>query len=119
MEKIYAGKIPLGKESIPHYVDSWTKDIQWIDNFIFYAEVEITGHARGRSAAYFQAIIGHPFTGNEEIKGKKVAIFITDMVDIIRNGQIYLGRTTGYWTFCKRGMNYGLRRVVPELIKES
>ena len=77
--------------------------IVWKENYIFYTILEIESVNRGRSAANFNVVC---------IKtGRKFVMFLTDLLDIVKNSTIENGLTEGQFTFCKRGRNYGIKRV--------
>ena len=133
-KKIYAGKIPFidyqelvhdGKVLRPFksvqldYADRWDKDIVWKDNTQFFARLKIEGMSRGRSAANFSATLSDvEVSGNPEmskfLEGKEVNLFMVDMLDIVTNCNLYGGKTdtNRVFAFCKRGMSYGVARVV-------
>lgn len=95
-------------------------EIIWKDNVSFFAKLQIEGMSRGRSAANFSATISKvEVSGDPEmsvfLEGKEVNLFMVDMLDIVKNSNLYAGATARdqhVWTFCKRGMSYGLTRVV-------
>lgn len=43
--------------------------------------------------------------------GDPVEMFITDLTDIMNSGGFDGNRVSGVFTYCKRGQNYGIRRV--------
>lgn len=132
-KKIYKGQIPFrdypeykyeGKLIHParrvqlDYVNYG--EVIWKDNVSFFAKLQIEGMSRGRSAANFSATISKvEVSGNPEmsvfLEGREVNLFMIDMLDIVKNSNLYAGATARdqhVWTFCKRGTSYGLTRVV-------
>lgn len=128
--KDYVGNIPFGIGH--HYISidkrtsfreqqswehSWQDGFELKPNKKFFANLQFDSMSRGRSAANFEAIL-HEVDGleNEDceyLNGCHVNIFMTDMLDIIKNATISNGTTNTYmWTFCKRGSNYGIRMVL-------
>jgi hypothetical protein len=73
------------------------------DNYVFEDTLIIEDFSRGRSAAYIEA--------KSATTGKGFTIFLKDLLDIIKNETISKGVVQGKWTFCKRGSNFGLKRV--------
>lgn len=38
-------------------------------------------------------------------------MFVSDLLDVVRYGEVSKGRMTGRWTVSKRGQNYGIKIV--------
>lgn len=48
----------------------------------------------------------------EFLEGMNVTIFMTDMLEIILNNNLFNGKSVFlYLAFCKRGANYGLKVI--------
>lgn len=70
------------------------------DNFVFQDTLTFIGFSRGRSAAYAEF---------QRSSGSTVVVFLTDLDAMMLH--LHAGHITGFFTFCKRGMNYGCRFV--------
>lgn len=81
-----------------HYSGSGFVEPEWVDNFEFDDELEITGIKRGRSAAYF--ILKSITTG------KEYTMFMKDLMEFLQGTKLQ-----SRWTFQKRGSNYGIRKA--------
>jgi hypothetical protein len=68
----------------------------------FCARLTLTGSLRGRSAAYFMW---------KDETGASFPMFLSDMTDLLNNGSVVKGVAAEQWQICKRGANYGIRRV--------
>jgi len=91
-----------GVLSGPYHLDSYPeRHSVWKDNYEFKATLVLTGYSRGRSAARMCLL--------DQDTGSEYEMFLTDFCDILED--IVHGAITGTWTFCKRGMNYGIRMV--------
>lgn len=119
MKKIYDGLIPfdVGKDNCQlHYPEDWgVKELVWKDNRPFTARLQFSNtFARGRSAAYFFAVLCFVDCADKEyaqfLEGKGVSLFMVDLADIISTTQeIHYGLTSRLdLVFSKRGQNYGL-----------
>ena len=73
------------------------------DNYVFQDTLIIHGYSRGRSAACFEA--------KSNTTGKGFTIFLKDFIEIVKTHDISHGYVSGIWTFCKRGQNYGLKKI--------
>lgn len=71
---------------------------EWVENFEFEDELEITGIQRGRSAAYF--------TLRSVTTGKEYTMFMKDLMGFLQGTKL-----KAKWTFQKRGANFGIRKV--------
>lgn len=91
--------------SVPHYPEPWKHgELTWKDPEPFEATLTLDGMSRGRSAANFD------FTSET---GATFTVFMTDLVDMIRDRRWVEGRITATFVPCKRGQNYGIRLVTP------
>lgn len=99
--KIYKGDIPFSKinGNQLHYPEF---NHEMRENFIFEDVLKFDGYSRGRSAAYLNFI--------KKSDGKKVSVFLTDFVEGIVPNMIK-GTVKGKFTFCKRGANFGCKRL--------
>ena len=75
--------------------------VTWKDNFQWDDNLEYESYGKGMSAIhiYFRSLVS----------GKKYTMFMTDFHDIIKD--MVTGRLSGTFTFQKRGMNFGVRRI--------
>lgn len=103
-KKNYVGQIPFDREGNQlHYPESYgIRPSVMVDNFIFDDTLIFDTYARGRSAAYFQ------FT--RKSSGKKVVVFLTDF-ETTMIPHLVRGEVSGLFTFCKRGQNFGCKRL--------
>ena len=69
----------------------------------FYGEYRFDSYHRGRSAVYFQF--------REKGTDRLWPMFLTDLADVLKTVSIDKGLIRGTWEVCKRGQNYGIRRV--------
>lgn len=110
-KKPYKGKIPFSNREFDkgnlvdyvHPVCLDSPDIEWRENYTFGAALEFLRFYRGRSAA--NAIFRHAGTSYE------YQMFLTDLKDLLKSHTVYAGTVAAYWTFCKRGTNYGIKLV--------
>ena len=72
----------------------------WKKNFKFHDTLEISGMEHGQSAKYLLLV--------SMTTGKKYTMFVRDVIDMIRNATIDHGKIEAWWTFTKRGQNYGV-----------
>ena len=128
-KKMYEGEIPFRfYDSIEYagevirkahwaqldYYDRNNKDVVLKNNVPFIAKIQILTYSRGRSAANWNAVLsevdGCESDYAEFLEGMNVTIFMTDMLDIILNNNLFNGESVFlHLVFCKRGMNYGLK----------
>lgn len=71
----------------------------WRPNFPFQAVLSLAHMKSGYSAKYLVWIDEH---------GHRFPMFISDTMDLIKNGEISKGVATGLWIVRKRGQNYGV-----------
>ena len=133
MKKIYEGEIPfkfyerieragvevrkahwVQMDYLDSYSRTYDKDVVLKTNVPFIAKVQILTYSRGRSAANWNAILsevdGCDSDYAEFLEGMNVTIFMTDMLEIILNNNLFNGKSVFlHLAFCKRGMNYGLK----------
>lgn len=79
---------------------------EWKENFVFHDDMKFTGFSRGCSSA--KAVF------ESRLDGKQYAMFLTDLADAISGERFFKDRLIGYFTFCKRGQNYGVKIVDKE-----
>jgi hypothetical protein len=86
----------------------WTTfDYGWeIVQTPFYAALEVVQMNTGRSAKYL--------TVRNRDTGVEYPLFVSDLVDLIKYGNVANGVITGTWTGSKRGQNYGIKIVKPK-----
>ena len=104
-EKLYQGNIPISwyegyKQYILESYDS-RRQPSTIKNFIFKDTFKFKGFERGRSSA-----VGI-FTN--EAKNLSSSMFLSNVSDVILLGGCDLTNLSGYFTMCKKGLNYGLK----------
>lgn len=95
-------QIPFDVNGMQPYPYKWSENFHWKENYEFEDTLEITGFGRGRSSATFSL---------EDSKGNRYSMFMKDMTEMIKSTTITKGKVHGKWTFCKRGMNYGIRYI--------
>lgn len=105
MKKIY--QIPFcldkhGCEIMQSYPETYSFGFKWKDNYVFQANLDIVEFGRGRSSAVFYL--------EDKVSGSRYSMFMSDMLDVLKNCNIQQGKVSGSWTFCKKGSNYGLKR---------
>ena len=135
MKKIYDGEIPFKHYDHLEYGGTVIREAHWaqmdyLDNYSrkndkdvvlkpnvpFIAKIQILTYSRGRSAANWNAILSE-VDGCESdyakfLEGMNVTIFMTDMLEIILNNNLWNGKSVFlHLAFCKRGMNYGLKVI--------
>ncbi len=136
MKKIYDGEIPfkfykrVESNWLPQpqeaywaqmdYMDAYTKtydkNVVLKTNVPFIAKIQILNYSRGRSAANWSAVLSEVDGCDSEyakfLEGMNVTIFMTDMLEIILNNNLWNGKSVFlHLAFCKRGMNYGLKVI--------
>lgn len=79
----------------PHFPTTWKNNEEFEDTLTYLT------YSRGRSAAILE------FAKSD---GKKVHMFMKDFDQVVP--YMSHGKITGKFTFCKRGMNYGLRMIL-------
>lgn len=95
-------QIPFDNRGMQQYPYEYSEGFHWEDNRVFDATLTLGGSCRGRSAAGFVFVDGN---------GQQYYMFMSDMADLLFNAVLDHGKISGTWTFCKRGMNYGLKLV--------
>lgn len=99
MKKKY--QIPFDENGdLINYPESFMNPV-FKDNFEFGDTLEYVDYSRGRSAAYFNFVSLNT--------NRKYTMFMTDFNDIVH--LLEKGRITGTFTFQKRGMNYGVKKI--------
>lgn len=90
-QSYYVGEYPNGKLTEP----------DWRQNYKFESFLYFKGFSRGRSAAYANFV---------DDNGVRHTMFLSDLEDLIKSRSTFMrGAWHDEWTFCKRGMNYGIR----------
>lgn len=74
-----------------------------VDNYFFDATLTFIGFSRGRSSV--KVIF-------QDIKGIEYEMFATNFSDLVKGCLLDNGVITGEWSFCKRGQNYGIVKVI-------
>ena len=93
------GEVSIAKGSLVAYpLDD--KNLKWVQNKVFEETLEYIGNSRGRSSATFQF---------KDSTGAKYSMFMKDMNDLLMTKDIINGKIKGFWTYCKRGRNFGIR----------
>ena len=86
-----------------HWVDEWEvkhNGAKMVPNFEFNETLTFDGFCRGRSAAYARFL---------KSDGREVTMFLVELEEAIKH--MTNGVVSGRFTFCKRGMNYGCKRI--------
>lgn len=89
----------------------WGMPTEWRDNCEFKAELRLTGHYRGRSAARVRVTN----CDNDE----EYSLGLSAFYDAVKNFGAMDGTLVGTWTFRKQGSNYGVYPVVPVETREE
>lgn len=84
-----------------HYARTGDPSFDWRPAVPFNATLIIRGIVRGRSAAYF--------SWDDLATGHTYAMFMTDMVTLIAEGDVRHGAAIGLWVPVKRGQNFGIK----------
>lgn len=74
-----------------------------LDNYEFTDTLNYIGYFRGRSAAVFEF--------KREMTGTNVTMFMKDLDESLK--YMVNGKLSGTFTFCKRGMNFGVTLLKP------
>ncbi len=133
MKKIYDGEIPFKHYEHIEYGGTVIREAHWAQmdyfnsskndkdvvlktNVPFIAKIQILNYSRGRSAANWSAVLSEVDGCDSEyakfLEGMNVTIFMTDMLEIILNNNLWNGKSVFlHLAFCKRGMNYGLKVI--------
>ena len=90
------------RASLEKYIETYTYD--WRDPWEFEDTFIIDDYSRGRSAAIFNLT-------SQTNPNMECTIFMSDMIEVIRQKTIVKGVVSGRWIFCKKGQNYGIRLV--------
>ncbi len=114
-------QVPFKDQSMMEYTDSkpgvvaqtsgWYRATSWRDNYEFKAELRLTGHYKGRSAARVTVMN----CDNNETYSMGLGAFY----DAVKAFGALPGVLVGTWTFRKQGANYGLVPVVPKAPPDS
>jgi hypothetical protein len=98
--KKYKGKIPFDKGgNLLNYYPGYG-EVVWVDNFENHFNFQLEGYGRGRSSVTFD------FKCKDT--GAAYSMFVSDMVDMLLKIKLDHGAVSGWFTFCKKGQNYGL-----------
>ena len=136
MKKIYDGEIPFKfyervesnwlpqpreaywaqMDYLDDYTKTYDKNVVLKTNVPFIAKIQILNYSRRRSAANCSAVLSEVDGCDSEyakfLEGMNVTIFMTDMLEIILNNNLWNGKSVFlHLAFCKRGMNYGLKVI--------
>lgn len=85
------------------YPETWSDNpIEWRSNDPFEATLELQSMERGRSAARF--------VWKDDKTNTYYPMFMSGMLDLAQNSNIFGGLTQGKWIVVKRGSNYGIER---------
>lgn len=103
------GDVVVVKGTLIAYPTS-TRDVEWVSNKVFKETLNYIGFSRGRSSATFVFKDG---------TGAEYPMFMKDMDELLSTKNIDEGRVSGFWTFCKRGQNYGIRLATEKEIKKA
>ena len=109
MSKPFKGQIPFTTEGnflrypLPYRSD----DTVWRDNEVFETVLTFEGFERGRSAAYVRLL---------DQEGRKTYMFLMHLEEClltIGRGFVNGNQLPGWWTYAKRGTNYGIAPTDP------
>ena len=103
MASIKTFKIPLDKQgNLLEYAPEWEQnEIQWADNKVFTDTLAYDGFSKFGKFSY---LIFKSTSNNS-----KYPMFLTDFGRVMQERVIENGRVSGYWTFVRRGDNYGVK----------
>ena len=112
MAKSYQGKIPFringnGVLELLTY-DIGYKDTKLIDNYVFKDTLCYISYDKGRSSITFKF--------NSITDKTEHYMFLSDMDNILQLN-LNVKEVFGYWTFVKRGANYGIKFLGTEIEK--
>ena len=84
----------------------WNETTVWKPNKIFDDELEYIGYGRGRSSIklYFKS----------RLSNKEYEMFMSDFNKLMIDGK-FDNPLKGKFTFCKRGLNYGIKLIEKEV----
>ena len=126
---LYQGKIPFSptEQEQVCYADplgafakmngKWTRvNYDWRTNKPFSADLVFLEFLRGRSAANFIGRVENTYCEDVDygdlLDGCKVTIFMSDMLEMVKNSKIENGRLKdGLFDFVKKGSNYGIHLI--------
>ena len=79
------------------------ENVEWVDQRQWTETLKLEGSNRGRSSVQFIWV--------SVTTGKRYPMFLTDLTDLLFLSVISDACVTETWEFCKRGCNYGIRKV--------
>lgn len=97
-----AGQYPIPFDKNGDMLRYEKYDAVMVDNSVFAGQLTLGDSARGMSAAYFTANLWRAGIGT-----RRVFVFISDIPEMFNASQ--QGLVEGYFTFTKRGQNYGIK----------
>lgn len=86
------------------FIPQWVTDVDWRPNEPFEAELRLRTFQRGRSSVTFEFV--------DEATTIRYPMFVSDVFELMKFGEVSQGLVTGEWQVVKRGTNYGLAPVV-------
>jgi hypothetical protein len=84
------------------------QEYDWREPWEFEDTFTITGYERGRSAAYVNL--------KSNTTSMTCTMFMSDLSHLIQNAVIKKGVVAGLWKFTKKGGNYGIQYIEPNLL---
>lgn len=99
-EKDEYGKSVVDEDGVVVY-----KKPDWRDNYVFSDTLVYSGYSRGRSSAKFC------FTGKNNVRYEMFMKDFDDMMNSVGFNDGSGRAINGFWTFIKRGRNYGIKYV--------
>lgn len=78
-----------------------------VKNHIFNAVMEVKYMSRGRSSA--------KLIMTNKIDNLEYEMFLTDVTDMLKNGLVNFGIIEGLFVFTKRGQNFGVKYLGPNI----
>lgn len=85
------------------FVPKWVTDVDWRPNDAFEAELHLRTFHRGRSSVTFEFV--------DEATDVRYPMFVSDVFELMKFGEVSQGVVSGKWQVVKRGANYGLAPV--------
>lgn len=83
--------------------DPYGPGADWRPNDPFEATLVLVDYERGRSAARF--------VWHDQQTDTRYPMFMSGMLDLVKNHSLHKGRVTATWQVVKRGQNYGLEAL--------
>lgn len=97
-------QVPFLDSKPCYYPPSWDKNVEWKDNYVFSATMQIIGLQSGQSAKHLIL---------KDENNIEYVMFVKDLIEALKNTQSIPdpegAKLIGNFTFVKRGQNYGIK----------